>query len=866
MIPANPNADDDCPRCKPGTWCPARVAAGLVALQSGARPKIEPGARWADWRTSWGLRLGGGHPGGHPGFFRAAPRQRLTGPHPDDMILSLSFRIAIQPEASGCLPRAVYSPLHWAAPRVEYPEHFSYQGSRSGAKGRWAVIEFKCRKCGAEMESPEILAGKADRCPQCKVLNRVPGPPGTMSDAVEAAEPESPDTATAASTEQAVIVFKCRRCGAEITSPAQKAGWTGKCASCGELQRVPLLSVQVPAPPKPQDPVTVITNEAGQDIIIFPCKGCGTDVRACVGRQASQCGRCGLLQRVPVPTIRFKVAGPTEAAPVVAAEPDPATEQAAAALAADYAEFKPARVLWVCMGCHQRFEPLCSGEANFNCPHCGLPTKPEFLAWVLRRRLKLRKLKQQPGLDDVIGNADEDQEELMLGVKGVVNHKGRTVYYRTEDGFTHSTKEDAIAHQNRFLIDKAAAARKAAAKQAGKRRGTCCRCGKAPRSLTQTDDCQWVCQNCYRELYPALATENKIWNLRRLGFTVPDDLSEKEGRRLWLLYLARLTGHNLPDDIPLAELLRMDSETSFLDLAQPIFAAEHERHVVEEIERRSQFLPPVRHFFTKVAGVSFKNDDGSDRQEILSTCSPLQTLRLEHEENNPYDSNAISVCTEDGRQIGHLFRDVAADVWWRMQHNFTYAAISANITGGTKGQPERGMNILLLVARPGVPQEEIESYLQSIMPDVEADVFEGSSDEDEDEEEDEDDDGPGDKVPIFQRRCQDKPPLEIIRTKVCGVSKKNEDGSRRQEIIAQCWFDEDLDLVREPDNPHDEDAIAVFRASFTEQCGYLPARLASKIAPLMDSGVNVTAGVFDVTGGDDGLPFGLIIQVEIPEG
>lgn len=30
--------------------------------------------------------------------------------------------------------------------------------------------------------------------------------------------------------------------------------------------------------------------------------------------------------------------------------------------------------------------------------------------------------------------------------------------------------------------------------------------------------------------YPALATENKIWNLRRLGFTVPDDLTEKEGR------------------------------------------------------------------------------------------------------------------------------------------------------------------------------------------------------------------------------------------------------------------------------------------------------------------------------------------------
>ena len=35
-----------------------------------------------------------------------------SGPHTDDMILSLSKKIAIQPEASGCLPRAVNRPLH----------------------------------------------------------------------------------------------------------------------------------------------------------------------------------------------------------------------------------------------------------------------------------------------------------------------------------------------------------------------------------------------------------------------------------------------------------------------------------------------------------------------------------------------------------------------------------------------------------------------------------------------------------------------------------------------------------------------------------------------------------------------------------
>ena len=264
------------------------------------------------------------------------------------------------------------------------------------------------------------------------------------------------------------------------------------------------------------------------------------------------------------------------------------------------------------------------------------------------------------------------------------------------------------------------------AKKATKRIGQCPRCGKSPRSLKETLAHGFVCHVCYREIHPRRATPNAIYNLRRVGFTVPEDLTEKEGKRLWLLYLGRKLGLSLPDDIPLAELLRMDTENSFIQRLQPVFAAEHERQVTEEIERRSEYLPPVRHFYTKVVGVVHKNDDGSDRQEILSTCSPLETLRLEHEDN-PYDPNAIRVCTEDGRQIGHLPREVASDVWWRMQHRFTYAAISANITGGTRGQPTIGMNILLLVGQPGVTLEEMQTYLDSITPDVSADARARSS-------------------------------------------------------------------------------------------------------------------------------------------
>lgn len=336
-------------------------------------------------------------------------------------------------------------------------------------------------------------------------------------------------------------------------------------------------------------------------------------------------------------------------------------------------------------------------------------------------------------------NQSGGRESRIPGVRAVTI-QGRTALYETEDGKRFWSSEEAIAHLPRLRAEKRAAERRAAAKNGPKRQGECGRCGKAPRSLRETEEKHWVCLKCYWELYPALATECQIYNLRRVGFTVPDDLTEKEGKRLWLLYLGRKLGLSLPDDTPLAELLRMDAEDSFIQRLQPVFAAEHERHVTEDIERRSEYLPPVRHFYTKVAGVTYRNDDGSDRQEILSTCSLLQSLRMEHEDNNPHDPNAVRVCTEDGRQIGHLFRDVASDVWWRMQHGFTYAAISANITGGTKANPQLGMNILLLVGRPGVSQEEMQAYLVRIMPAVAADVYDYDPDDHDTDDDDEQDD------------------------------------------------------------------------------------------------------------------------------
>jgi hypothetical protein len=55
---------------------------------------------------------------------------------------------------------------------------------------------------------------------------------------------------------------------------------------------------------------------------------------------------------------------------------------------------------------------------------------------------------------------------------------------------------------------------------------------------------------------------------------------------------------------------------------------------------------------------------------------------------------------------------------------------------------------------------------------------------------------------------------------VVGESFNNDDGTSRQAIIARCRQGEPMQLIREPDNKYDEDAIKVCRAN-GEQIGYI---------------------------------------------
>ncbi len=100
---------------------------------------------------------------------------------------------------------------------------------------------------------------------------------------------------------------------------------------------------------------------------------------------------------------------------------------------------------------------------------------------------------------------------------------------------------------------------------------------------------------------------------------------------------------------------------------------------------------------TKLVGVTYANDDGTNRQEILERmkdddCEGM-VLEFLHEDDNPKDKNAIAVYNKDWEKIGYLNRSLARDVAPMMDDGHPVYGILVKITGGTPSKPTYGCNI-----------------------------------------------------------------------------------------------------------------------------------------------------------------------------
>ena len=93
---------------------------------------------------------------------------------------------------------------------------------------------------------------------------------------------------------------------------------------------------------------------------------------------------------------------------------------------------------------------------------------------------------------------------------------------------------------------------------------------------------------------------------------------------------------------------------------------------------------------------------------------------------------------------------------------------------------------------------------------------------------------------------------------VVGESFKNDDGQDRQEIIANCVVGERVRLVREPENPYDEDAIAVHLNA--GQIGYLDKKHASWISRILDEDRQIAANIEYINKGP-GKPTGVVLAI-----
>lgn len=91
----------------------------------------------------------------------------------------------------------------------------------------------------------------------------------------------------------------------------------------------------------------------------------------------------------------------------------------------------------------------------------------------------------------------------------------------------------------------------------------------------------------------------------------------------------------------------------------------------------------------------------------------------------------------------------------------------------------------------------------------------------------------------------------------------NEDGTSRQEELRRCLPGEMVHLEREPDNPHDHMAVAIF-SDRGIKVGYLARERAQWIGSKMDRGYDVRAIVERVRGARlEGALLGLVIRISM---
>lgn len=101
---------------------------------------------------------------------------------------------------------------------------------------------------------------------------------------------------------------------------------------------------------------------------------------------------------------------------------------------------------------------------------------------------------------------------------------------------------------------------------------------------------------------------------------------------------------------------------------------------------------------TKVAGVTFTNSDGTDRQTILKSCSNKESLVLKCT-NVPGHPNAVGVYRKSGKQLGFVPSHLSGQIARAISSRKKVTCKILNLTGGGLFKKKtRGCNIEIKIS------------------------------------------------------------------------------------------------------------------------------------------------------------------------
>lgn len=138
-----------------------------------------------------------------------------------------------------------------------------------------------------------------------------------------------------------------------------------------------------------------------------------------------------------------------------------------------------------------------------------------------------------------------------------------------------------------------------------------------------------------------------------------------------------------------------------------------ERQRARAEERRQRMR--LRHHFAKVSGVTFPNDDGTERQHIIRNCRSGELLVLRHDPFNRYRRFATQVLRQTGQQIGHVPEYLAEQLCREVDDGYAVAGVLLDVTGGTAGKETRGVNFAAIIAADDVTRDEYDGFVRSVL-------------------------------------------------------------------------------------------------------------------------------------------------------